>query len=102
LIPKSLSITDASSRIPGRAIAEFASVVDAVRCAAEIQRGMANKYRRAAGQADRTPHRIHVGDIVIEENDIFGDGVNIAVRLKDRGAGGISISDDARRKFVAR
>ena len=46
---------------------------------------------------------IHVGDIIIEENDIFGDGVNIAVRLEGIAEpGGISISDDAVGKFVAR
>ena len=43
---------------------------------------------------------IHVGDIIIEENDIFGDGVNIAVRLEGIAEpGGISISDDARRQI---
>ncbi|MBR1236510.1 adenylate/guanylate cyclase domain-containing protein [Bradyrhizobium sp. AUGA SZCCT0182] len=83
------------------AIAEFASVVDAVRCADEIQRGMAE-------QNIDVPHDkqielrigIHVGDIIIEENDIFGDGVNIAVRLEGTAEpGGISISDDARRQI---
>ena len=43
---------------------------------------------------------IHVGDVIIEENDIFGDGVNIAVRLEGIAEpGGISISDDARRQI---
>jgi class 3 adenylate cyclase len=46
------------------------------------------------------PRVIHVGDIIIEENDIFGDGVNIAVRLEGIAEpGGISISDDARRQI---
>ena len=83
------------------AIAEFASVVDAVRCADEIQRGMAEQNADVP-QDKRIEFRIgiHVGDIVIEENDIFGDGVNIAVRLEGIAEpGGISISDDARRQI---
>ena len=83
------------------AIAEFASVVDAVRCADEIQRGMAEQNTDVP-QDKRIELRIgiHVGDIIIEENDIFGDGVNIAVRLEGIAEpGGISISDDARRQI---
>jgi class 3 adenylate cyclase len=83
------------------AIAEFASVVDAVRCADEIQRGMAEQNIDVP-QDKRIELRIgiHVGDIIIEENDIFGDGVNIAVRLEGiADPGGISISDDARRQI---
>ncbi|MEH2539374.1 MULTISPECIES: adenylate/guanylate cyclase domain-containing protein [unclassified Bradyrhizobium] len=83
------------------AIAEFGSVVDAVRCADEIQRGMAEQNIDVP-QDKRIELRIgiHVGDIIIEENDIFGDGVNIAVRLEGIAEpGGISISDDARRQI---
>ena len=83
------------------AIAEFASVVDAVRCADEIQRGMAEQNIDVP-QDKRIELRIgvHVGDIIIEDNDIFGDGVNIAVRLEGIAEpGGISISDDARRQI---
>ena len=83
------------------AIAEFASVVDAVRCADEIQRGMAEQNIDVP-QDKRIELRIgiHVGDIIFEENDIFGDGVNIAVRLEGIAEpGGISISDDARRQI---
>ena len=83
------------------AIAEFASVVDAVRCADEIQRGLAEQNIEVP-QDKRIELRIgiHVGDIIIEENDIFGDGVNIAVRLEGIAEpGGISISDDARRQI---
>ncbi|MEH2589322.1 adenylate/guanylate cyclase domain-containing protein [Bradyrhizobium sp. AZCC 1721] len=83
------------------AIAEFASVVDAVRCADEIQRGMVEQNIDVP-QDKRIELRIgiHVGDIIIEENDIFGDGVNIAVRLEGIAEpGGISISDDARRQI---
>jgi TolB-like protein/class 3 adenylate cyclase len=83
------------------AIAEFASVVDAVRCADEIQRGTAEQNIDVP-RDKRIELRIgiHVGDIIIEENDIFGDGVNIAVRLEGIAEpGGISISDDARRQI---
>jgi len=83
------------------AIAEFASVVDAVRCADEIQRGMAEQNIDVP-QDRRIELRIgiHIGDIIIEANDIFGDGVNIAVRLEGIAEpGGISISDDARRQI---
>ncbi|WP_225119864.1 adenylate/guanylate cyclase domain-containing protein [Bradyrhizobium sp. BRP22] len=82
------------------AIAEFASVVDAVRCADEIQRGMAEQNIDVP-QDKRIELRIgiHVGDIIIEESDIFGDGVNIAVRLEGIAEpGGICISDDAHRQ----
>jgi adenylate cyclase len=98
-------ITDHRGRIVKNtgdgAIAEFASVVDAVRCADEIQRGMAEQNIDMP-QDKRIELRIgiHVGDIIIEENDIFGDGVNIAVRLEGIAEpGGISISDDARRQI---
>jgi class 3 adenylate cyclase len=64
-------------------LVEFASVVDAVRCAVELQREMI-----ARNAAARTEQRIefrmgiNVGDIIIEDGDIFGDGVNIAARLE--------------------
>ena len=57
------------------------------------------KYRCAAGQADRISRRHHIGDIIIEENDIFGGGVNIAVRLEGIAEpAGVSISDDVYRQ----
>src|SRR3984885_1341267 len=62
---------------------EFASVVDAVRCAVEMQRAMAE--RNAARPPDRRIEfriGINLGDIVADEHDIFGDGVNIAARLE--------------------
>jgi adenylate cyclase len=82
------------------ALVEFASVVDAVRCAVEVQRGMAER-NTGVPQDKRIEFRIgiHVGDIIIEEDDIFGDGVNIAARLEGIAEpGGICISDDARRQ----
>jgi len=63
-------------------LAEFASAVDAARCAIEVQRGMAERNAGVPREL-RIEFRIgiHVGDIIIDENDIFGDGVNIAARL---------------------
>jgi len=82
-------------------LVEFASAVDAARCAAEIQRGMAEQNADAA-QDNRIKFRIgvHVGDIIIDDNDIFGDGVNIAARLEGIAEpGGVCISDDAHRQI---
>ena len=79
---------------------EFPSAVDAVRCALDVQRGMAK--RNAAAQRDRRIEfriGVNVGDIIIEGDDIFGDGVNIAARLEGMAEpGGIAISDDAYRQ----
>jgi adenylate cyclase len=75
-------------------LAEFASVVDALRCATEVQAGMGD--RNAAMPTDkRIEFRIgiHQGDIVIEEHDIFGDAVNVAARLESLAQpGGICVS----------
>jgi TolB-like protein/class 3 adenylate cyclase/Flp pilus assembly protein TadD len=82
------------------ALVEFASVVDAVRCADEIQRGMA-EHNIDVPQVRRIEFRIgiHVGDIIIEDHDIFGDGVNIAARLEGIAEpGGVCMSDDAYRQ----
>jgi adenylate cyclase len=82
-------------------LVEFASVVDAVRCAVEIQSGM-DKRNEPAPPDRRMDLRIgiHVGDIIFEEGDIFGDGVNIAARLEGIATpGGICISDDAHRQI---
>src|SRR5258708_6633688 len=83
------------------ALVEFGSVVNAVRCAVEIQRGMAEQNIDVP-QVKRIEFRIgiHVGDIIIADDDIFGDGVNIAVRLEGIAEpGGICISDDAYRQI---
>ncbi|MGB2649094.1 MAG: tetratricopeptide repeat protein [Pseudolabrys sp.] len=75
-------------------LVEFFSVVDAVRCAVDIQRGMGE--RNAAVPADkRIEFRIgiNVGDIIIDGDDIFGDGVNVAARLQTLAEpGGIMVS----------
>jgi adenylate cyclase len=64
-------------------LAEFGSVVDAVRCAAELQAGMAER-NACDTAAPRIDFRIgvNIGDIVDQNEDIFGDGVNIAARLE--------------------
>ena len=64
-------------------LAEFASVVDAVRCVVELQREMIAR-NAAAPEGRHIEFRmgINVGDIIIEDGDIFGDGVNIAPRLE--------------------
>src|SRR5215469_14863014 len=64
-------------------LAEFASAVDAVRCAVEVQRGMADREPEVPEER-RIKFRIgiNLGDVIAEEHDIFGDGVNIAARLE--------------------
>jgi TolB-like protein/class 3 adenylate cyclase len=82
-------------------LVEFASAVDAARCAVEVQRGMAGQNADVS-QDVRMEFRIgiHVGDIIIDDNDIFGDGVNIAARLEGIAEpGGVCISDDAQRQI---
>jgi len=75
-------------------LAEFPSVVDAVRCAGEIQRGTIDREPEVPEQR-RIRFRIGVnlGDVIVEEHDIFGDGVNVAARLEGLAEpGGICIS----------
>ena len=79
-------------------LVEFPSVVNAVSCAAEVQRGM---HDRNAGvpQERRIEFRIGVnlGDVIVEGEDIFGDGVNVAARLESIAKpGGITISGSVR------
>ncbi len=73
---------------------EFPSVVDAVRCAVDVQRGMAE--RNASVPPDRRIEfriGINVGDIIIDGEDIFGDGINVAARLQTLAEpGGICVS----------
>lgn len=78
-------------------LAEFASVVEAVDCAAEVQREMA---ARNAGVANKRQMifriGVHLGDVIVEGDDIYGDGVNIAARLEGIAEpGGICISRQA-------
>jgi TolB-like protein/class 3 adenylate cyclase len=83
---------------------EFPSVVNATRCAVDIQRGMAD---RNAGLGDdrRIEFRIgvHLGDVVVADGDIYGDGVNIAARLEALAEpGGICLSRAARDQVLDR
>jgi adenylate cyclase len=79
-------------------LVEFGSVTEAVQCAAEIQRRMAKR------NADVPPARwirfrigINLGDVIIEDDDVFGDGVNVAARLETLAdAGGIYVSQAVR------
>src|SRR5579862_3523127 len=87
------------------AIIEFRSVVDSVRCAIEVQNGMAE--RNAGLSEDRRIEfrvGIHLGDVVDEEDgDLMGDGVNIAARLEGVAKpGAICLSEDAYRQVKAR
>ena len=82
------------------ALVEFASAVDAVTCAIEIQRQL-REHDASGSEADPIRFRIgiNVGDIIIEGEDILGDGVNIAARIEGIAEpGGISISEDAWRQ----
>src|SRR5205809_4648300 len=79
-------------------LAEFPSVVDAVRCAVEVQRGMAERNAETP-EDKRITFRIGVnlGDVIVEEHDIFGDGVNVAARLEGLAEpGGVCVSSTVR------
>ena len=81
-------------------LVEFGSAVDAVACAIQIQKHVRD-YDAGGGAADAIQFRvgINVGDIIIEGDDIFGDGVNIAARIEGIAApGGIALSEDAWRQ----
>ena len=75
-------------------LVEFASVVDAVRCAVEVQGAMAER-NTAVPTDERIEFRIgiNLGDIIIDQGDIFGDGVNVTARLEAFAEpGGICVS----------
>jgi TolB-like protein/class 3 adenylate cyclase/cytochrome c-type biogenesis protein CcmH/NrfG len=76
------------------ALVEFGSVVGALQCAVDIQRELAGR-NGSAGQKNGLHLRIgiHLGDVIVEDNDIYGDGVNVAARLESiADPGGIVLS----------
>ena len=79
-------------------LVEFPSVVKAVICAAEIQRGMRERNADAPdGRGIEFRMGINVGDVIVEGDDIFGDGVNVAARLEAIAEpGGLALSATAR------
>jgi adenylate cyclase len=82
-------------------LAEFPSVVDAVRCAVEIQRGMVDRNAEVP-EDKRIAFRIGVnlGDVIIDDDDIYGDGVNIAARLEALAEpGGICVARTVRNQI---
>jgi adenylate cyclase len=85
-------------------LVEFRSVVDALRCAVDVQASMPK--RNAAISSDRRIEfrmGINVGDIVVEDGDIFGDGVNVAARLEGLAEpGGICVSSRVQEDAVGK
>jgi adenylate cyclase len=78
-------------------LAEFQSVVEAVRCAIAVQRG-ALDWNAALPEAQRIRYRIgiNLGDVIVEDDDIYGDGVNVAARLEGLAeAGGVLLAGTA-------
>jgi adenylate cyclase len=83
---------------------EFASVVDAIHCAMDVQRGITER-NVSVPPGKRLEFRIgiNIGDVIIEDNDIFGDGVNVAARLEGIAEpGGIVISASAHDAVINR
>ncbi|MFQ5970990.1 MAG: adenylate/guanylate cyclase domain-containing protein [Alphaproteobacteria bacterium] len=81
-------------------LVEFASAVDAVQCAVELQLALGARNAELSGD-ERTEFRmgINVGDVIAEDGDIYGDGVNLASRLEGLAeAGGVYLSDDTHRQ----
>ena len=79
-------------------LVEFPSVVNAVACAAEVQRGVLKRNAEVpAPQRLEFRMGVNLGDVIVEGDDIYGDGVNLAVRLESIASpGGITISHSVR------
>src|SRR5579872_1488117 len=77
-------------------LVEFASAVDAVNCAVDVQGKMTERAAKASGPRIRFRIGINIGDIIIDGDDIFGDGVNVAARVENECApGGVCLSGNA-------
>jgi TolB-like protein len=75
-------------------LVEFASVVDAVRCAVAVQQGMADRNAGVADNRIELRIGINLGDVIVEGDDLYGDGVNIAARIEALAdAGGVFVSN---------
>jgi class 3 adenylate cyclase len=90
-------------------LVEFASTLEAIRCAAEIQQTLKDYNASSSGQSFKIQIRVglHMGDVVYRENDVFGDGVNIASRIEPLAKpGGICLSqqvyDQVHNKFAGK
>ena len=77
-------------------LAEFASIVDAVQCAADIQAALAVRASGETGEPIRFRIGVNLGDVLVEGDDLLGDGVNVAARLEGLAEpGGVCISGNA-------
>jgi TolB-like protein/class 3 adenylate cyclase/Tfp pilus assembly protein PilF len=85
-------------------VADFASAVDAVECAVAVQDAIARENEnRQAGEQMRFRIGVHLGDVIVEEGNLFGDGVNIAARLQALAQpGGICLSGVVRDQIGTR
>jgi adenylate cyclase len=78
-------------------LVEFASAVDAVVCAVAAQEKVAQRAAEGTEPCIKFRVGVNVGDIIIDGDDIFGDGVNVAARVENE-PGGVCLSDDAYRQ----
>src|ERR1700726_4289165 len=85
-------------------LAEFPSVIEAVRCAVEIQRGMIGRESEVVdARCIKFRIGVNLGDVIVEADDIYGAGVNLAARLEALAEpGGICISNTVREHIVDR
>src|SRR5215212_1883091 len=84
-------------------LVEFTSVIDALRCATEWQRDMAERNTCILGHRIEFRIGVHQGDVVVEDGDMFGDGVNVAARLEGLAEpGGICVSARVQEDAAAR